>query len=178
MSEKQLLEGIILGRQSAFSAFFDSHWKDLYTYVKRLVGDADESVDIVQDTFAALWLQRDRLANVQSLKGYLYAVAHHKVVLFIKKSVRHRHYLDAMADYFTEAVQTAEEELDARDLAAFIHREIEKLPPRMRAIFLLSRFDHLSYREIAAELSIAENTVRKQISLSLKHLRMRLDQAY
>lgn len=157
---------------------FDRYWKELYSYVMRLVKDKEESVDIVQDTFASLWQQREQLAAVKSLKGYLYAITHHKALHFIKSSIRHRHYLDAMASYYPESKQLLEEELDAHELATFIDAEIEKLPPRMREIFLLSREERLSYKEIADRLSIAENTVRKQISFSIRHLRTRINRVY
>ncbi len=178
MDETSLLDGLAASDKRAFSVLFDYYWKDLYAYVNRLVKDKDESVDIVQDTFTSLWQQREQLAKVKSLKGYIYAMVHHKAILFIKNSVRHRNYLDTMASYFPESIETTEEELDAHELEMFINKEIENLPPRMREIFLLSRFEQLSYKEIAIKLAIAENTVRKQISFSLKYLRMKLSKTY
>lgn len=178
MDEKSLLDGLVAGDKHAFSVLFDCYWKDLYAYVDRLIKDKEESLDIVQDTFTSLWQQREQLTTVRSIKGYMYAIVHHKAIQFIKSSVRHRHYLSAMASYFPENIETLEDEMDAKELATFINNEIENLPPRMREIFLLSRAEKLSYKEIAVKLSIAENTVRKQISFSLKHLRMKLSKTY
>ncbi|SEL54747.1 RNA polymerase sigma factor [Parapedobacter koreensis] len=178
MDETSLLNGLIAGDKRAFSMLFGMYWKELYVYVIRLVKDKEESIDIVQDTFTSLWQQREQLAEVKSLKGYIYAVVHHKAIQFIKSSIRHRDYVVAMANYFPEPHHSLEEELDAHDLAAFINAEIENLPPRMREVFLLSRNERLSYKEIAVKLSIAENTVRKQVSFSIKYLRMKINEAY
>lgn len=178
MDESLLLKGLIAGDKQQFSRLFDRYWKELYSYVLRLVNDKEESIDIVQETFTSLWQQRKQLVHVQSLKGYIYAVAHHKAVRFIKSSVRHQHYVDAMAGYLEQAKYSLEDEVEGNDLASFINSEIDKLPPRAREIFMLSRNEELSYKEIADKLSIAENTVRKQISFSIKHLRMRVDKVY
>src|SRR5690606_35986019 len=80
--------------------------------------------------------------------------------------------------YVKNSGYSLEDELDQRDLAAFIASEIDKLPPRAREIFLMSRNEDLSYKEIADKLSIAENTVRKQVSFSIKYLRMKINKAY
>lgn len=173
-----LLKGLIAGNKKLFSALFDQYWKELYAYVVRLVKDEEESIDLVQETFASLWQQREQLSHVNSLRGYMYAMVHHKAVQFIKSSVRHRHYVDSLASYVKNSGYSLEDELDQRDLAAFIASEIDKLPPRAREIFLMSRNEDLSYKEIADKLSIAENTVRKQVSFSIKYLRMRINKAY
>ncbi|HWK99821.1 MAG TPA: RNA polymerase sigma-70 factor [Parapedobacter sp.] len=173
-----LLKGLIAGNRKLFTVLFDQYWKELYAYVVRLAKDKEESIDIVQETFASLWQQREELSHVKSLRGYIYAMVHHKAVQFIKSSVRHRHYVDSLSSYIKNSGYSLEDELDHRDLAAFIASEIDKLPPRAREIFLMSRNEDLSYKEIAHKLSIAENTVRKQVSFSIKYLRMKINKAY
>ncbi|MFD2966383.1 RNA polymerase sigma factor [Sphingobacterium bambusae] len=178
MDDKQLLEGIISSRQLAFSTFFHSYWKDFYSYVQRIVNDDDESIDILQDTFATLWENREKLAHVQSLKGYVYTIIHHKAVASIKNNIKLRNLKDELYAYFPQHDDRLIHEVNARELATLIQEEIQKLPPRMREIFLLSRNEQLSYREIAQQLAISENTVKKQVSLSLKQLKQRIDNAY
>lgn len=178
MEETSLLDGLIAGNRQVFSTLFDLYWEELYSYVARLVGDKEESIDIVQDTFASLWEQREQLVVVKSLRGYIFAMVHHKAMRFIKNSIRYRNYIDSMEAYFSSYKFSMEDEIAARELADFIKKEIDNLPPRMREIFLLSREERLSYKEIALKLSIAENTVRKQISFSIKYLRMRIGKAY
>ncbi|MBK1442417.1 RNA polymerase sigma-70 factor [Parapedobacter sp. ISTM3] len=178
MDETSLLNGLIAGDKRAFSMLFSAYWKELYAYVIRIIKDKEESVDIVQDAFTSLWQQREQLHEVKSLKGYIFAMVHHKAIRFIKSSIRHRDYVVAMAAYFPDPHHSLEAEIDAHDLAAFINAEIAKLPPKMREVFLLSRNERLSYKEIAVKLSIAENTVRKQVSFSIKYLRMKINKAY
>ncbi|MNY44980.1 RNA polymerase sigma factor [compost metagenome] len=55
-----------------------------------------------------------------------------------------------------------------------IDREIASLPPKMKEVFLMSRKDNLSHKEIADKLGIAEPTVKKQVNNALKTLRVKL----
>jgi RNA polymerase sigma-70 factor, ECF subfamily len=61
--------------------------------------------------------------------------------------------------------------LDAAETERIIHRLIDKLPPRCRQIFLLSRIEQLSYKEIAALMDLSPKTVENQIAIALKFLR-------
>ncbi|KGE15123.1 RNA polymerase, sigma-24 subunit, ECF subfamily [Sphingobacterium deserti] len=166
------------GKQTAFSLFFDRYWKEFYAYVYRILQDQEESTDILQDTFAALWEQREKLGQVQSIKAYVYTIIHHKAVKSIKNNIKLRHLKDELGKYFPSHDDKLAQEVNARELAALINEEIQNLPPRMREIFLLSRNEYLSYREIAEQLSISENTVKKQVSLSIKQLKQRIDAVY
>ncbi len=62
----------------------------------------------------------------------------------------------------------------ARELELLIQQEINALPPKMKAVFLLSRQAGYSHREIADEMGIAEQTVSKQITNALKVLKVKL----
>src|SRR5690606_17291029 len=70
------------------------------------------------------------------------------------------------------------QDIDARALSSLIDAEIEKLPEKMRQVFVLSRKENLSYKEIAERLKISDQTVKKQISNSLKYLRLKIDDEY
>ncbi|TDS09758.1 RNA polymerase sigma factor [Sphingobacterium paludis] len=178
MNERELLEGIICGKQRAFSLFFDTYWEEFYAYVYRILHDQEESTDILQDTFAAIWEQRERLTDVQSIKAYVYTIIHHKAVKSIKNNIKLRNLKDELSQYFPHHDDKLAQEVNARELAVLINEEIQNLPPRMREIFLLSRNEYLSYRQIAEQLSISENTVKKQVSSSIKQLKQKIDAVY
>ncbi|WP_166336679.1 RNA polymerase sigma factor [Sphingobacterium chungjuense] len=178
MNEKQLLTGLISSDNRAFSIFFNTYWKEFFLYTNRILNDEEESVDILQDTFATIWENRKKLMHVQSLKAYMYTIIHHKAVKSIKKNSKQRQLIQDLYHYFPDQTDKPLEEINAKELADFIQKEIQQLSPRMREIFLLSRDEQLSYKEIAQRLSISENTVKKQVSLSLKQLRKGIDKVY
>jgi RNA polymerase sigma-70 factor (ECF subfamily) len=61
-----------------------------------------------------------------------------------------------------------------KQLAAIIEREIAALPPKMREVFVLSRKEYLTHKEIAELLGISEQTVSKHVTNALKILRVKL----
>lgn len=178
MKDEEMLDGIISNQQAAFSIFFNTYWKDFYSYLYRMLQDEEESTDILQDTFTTIWENRQKLKHVQSLKGYVYRIIHYKAVKAIQHNIKLRNLKDELASYFPRHDDKLTEEVDAKELANLINREIQNLPPRMREIFLLSRNEQLSYKEIAEQLAISENTVKKQVSTSIKQLKQRIDAVY
>jgi len=178
MNEKILLQKLVEGDDLSFSKVFDLHWENLFTYVAKVLKDKDDSIDVVQDTFTALWEQRDQLAHVKSLKAYLFSIARYKAFRFIHLNLQKRDYFNSLASFLTATSIDLEEHVYARELSSFIENEMMKLPPKMREIFILSRIEQLSYKEIAERLSISDKTVKKQISNSIKYLRLRMDEQY
>lgn len=64
-----------------------------------------------------------------------------------------------------------EEELHTKDLKIYIDRLVNELTPRQKEIFSLSRYEHLSYKEIAEKLNITPKTVERHINDALKYLK-------
>jgi len=75
--------------------------------------------------------------------------------------------LESLGNYFEENYELADVNFNVRELARIIEEEIEKMPPKMREIFELSRKKHLSHREIAVKLNLSDHTVRNQIKRAL-----------
>ena len=80
----------------------------------------------------------------------------------------YQEFLGWQADYL---VANESSTLASQELELLIMEEIERLPERMKTIFLLSRFELLSSAEIAAQLGLSDQTVRNQISMALKRIR-------
>ena len=62
----------------------------------------------------------------------------------------------------------------AEDLDVQVKKLVNKFPPRLRCVYLLSREEHLSVREIAERLSVSEQTVKNQLTDVLKRLRFEM----
>ena len=77
---------------------------------------------------------------------------------------------------FVAADDDIEEQILHQEFSAEVHAAIEELPPRCKEIFKLSRFEELSYKEIAAKLDISIKTVENQMGKALKTLRVALQQ--
>lgn len=166
------------GNESAFSSLYDALWEPLFGYVMRTLRDTEDALDVTQETFISVWQQRDALEGVQSIKSYIFSIARYKALRHIRLNIQKRDYLSSLLQFFHEYGESPEELLITEELQHVIDTEVAQLPPKMREVFLLSRRENLSYQEIASRLNISDKTVKKQISNSLKILRLKLDEGH
>jgi RNA polymerase sigma-70 factor (family 1) len=152
-----------------FDALFRHYSSRLYRFAYTYLRDRAASEEIVQDCFLKIWERRATLRDDVSLKGYLFTIAHNAILNQIRQQHRHQQYehgirqTDPSEAVPGNAVEYAELEqlyLDALD----------KLPPKRRQVFVMSRQQGLSYAEIARELNLSVKTVETQIAQALKFL--------
>jgi RNA polymerase sigma-70 factor, ECF subfamily len=162
------------GSEEAFNEIYQRYRASLYLHALKMLKDRDEAQDVIQEVFTKLWHKGDTLVLSTSLSSYLYTAVRNRILDIFsheKLVAKHQESLQAFIDkgeFITDNL------IREKELASVIEREIAELPPKMREVFELSRKGHLSYAEIAEDLNIAENTVRKQISKALKRLKPRL----
>jgi RNA polymerase sigma-70 factor (family 1) len=134
----------------------------------------EDAKDVVQEVFAMLWSKRSEFDVKSNLPGFLYTCLHHKILdLFSHQKVITK-YTDFLQQYIVEGKNSTDELIRTKQLSAIIEREIAALPPKMREVFELSRKKQLTYKEIAEELDISEETVRGHVKNALRILRLRL----
>jgi RNA polymerase sigma-70 factor (ECF subfamily) len=140
-----------------------------------MVGDADVAQDVVQETFVRVWMRRRALRSGLSILGYVLKISGN----LVRDQMRHREVRAKLAgDVPPPSKSEGDDPADALDLrnledriAVIIRRD---LPERCRQIFLLSRTEGKSQREIADLLGIRVKTVENQINHALRVLRKKL----
>lgn len=174
MSDSELISLLKLRDERAFTELYNRHWRLIYAHIYKMIRDEDDAKDILQDIFSSLWLKSDQVPQQDNLLPYLYTIARNKVLNTIRHQKYRDDYFSSLAKYASEVSEATVFYLDERDLMAAIEREIAALPPRMRQVFEMSRKEHLSYKEIAERLGTSDETVKKQVSKSLKVIRLNL----
>ncbi|HEY0669832.1 MAG TPA: RNA polymerase sigma-70 factor [Sphingobacteriaceae bacterium] len=161
--------------QLAYTELFDRYKGVLYSHAYRLLEDHDEAEDVIQDVFLTLWQKRMELEISGTLSSYLYVAVRNRIFkLFARKKVAQR-YSASLQKFKGEDHNYTEEKLLERELAAIIEREVEALPEKMREVFLLTRDNTRSYKEIGAQLEISEKTVRNQVYNALQLLKVKIN---
>ena len=172
-SDSDLMGLLQSGDQLAFAEIYDRYKLILHHHAYSKLGSKTEAQDTLQEVFSALWSKRESITLQQNLSGYLYtSVRNHILNLIARKEVQSR-YIHSMQQFSTEQV-LPDHRVRENMLQLAIEKEIANLPPKMREVFELSRRQHLSIKEIAAITGTSEQTVKKQISNTLKQLRSRL----
>lgn len=170
---KILIADLREGDKKAYEFLFRNYYAALCHYAERYIKDQSLAEDVVAQVFCNLFIKRQELV-IQSIEPYLFFSVRNSAL----NSLRSRKNIsetDKTSDY---------EMLPLSGLAGndfsnpMLHREAEKLledaintlPPKCREIFLLSRNERLSHKEIAKKLGISVNTVETQMSRAIKKL--------
>jgi RNA polymerase sigma-70 factor (ECF subfamily) len=175
-TDQELLILMLQDDRTAFDEIYFRYWKKLFLYSGKIVRDEDEAEDIVQEVFISLWKRRSELSNIASLSSYLHGAIRFKSLGYIRNNLYKNNYLSSLKSMFEEGVDMVNEYINLGELAGVIDTEISKLPPKMREIFVLSRVEQMSHREIAEHLNISDKTVKKHINRSLNMFRLVLNE--
>jgi len=166
------MERIRAGDEAAFERMFRLYYNPLCRYVVGYLGNRESAEDVVQSVFARIWDDRSHCA-VHDLEHYLYAAVRRAAMSHFRRAAVRRRVapLLTLAYGGQAAVSWADAEFEARDLRHRLERAMATLPPRTRAVFLLSRRDGLSYGEVASRMAISPKTVGVHIARALSVLR-------
>lgn len=178
VTDAGLLAQMQVDGQAVLTELYDRYWEQVFLYVVRVLRDEDEARDVVQETFIALWQRRAELPEIHSVKAFLIGIARYKALRTINLSLSEERHRASLLHFFADTQRSPEAELMAGEMERVLNEHIDRLPDRMREVFLLSRREHLSYAEIAERLQISDKTVKKQIHNALKHLRSVLDEQH
>ena len=166
---KILVEKIRKGDESAFSDLFRNYYCQLYRFAWRYVKNQQAAEDIAQDVFVNIWHNREKWRIRTSLKSYLYTAVRNRALNHLKHAEVENRSAE-IAESITVPTTTPEGHLRVMEIEEKVYKAIEKLPVSCRQIFMLKKFDRLSYSEIAEINGISVNTVKTQLSRAVKFL--------
>lgn len=172
--EKILLRLLSQGNEEALALIYRAHWQHLFLSAYNVLKDKKTCEDIVQDLFVQLWAKRETLHVQASLKIYLSAAVRYQVFHHLRKAKRVRVLAEPVHENAT--TQSCDEMLLQKDLRGKVAKAVEALPEKCRAVYRLSREEHLSHKEIAARLNISGKTVENQLTIALRRLRHYLEE--
>ncbi len=172
--EKNIIHDISNGDVKAFEELFKTFFPELSFYAIRFVEDMETAEEIIQDIFFNIWDNRAKLKINTSIKSYLYTTVRNTCLNLIK----HKKVENKYREYFSRKLQSDELDeskwIESNDVQEKILNAIDKLPEKRQIIFKMSRFEDLSYKEIASKLDISVKTVENQMGSALKFLRQEL----
>jgi RNA polymerase sigma-70 factor, ECF subfamily len=172
--EQKLVILLKSGDHKAFELLFKKYNKKLCNFCLRILKSNQEAESIVQSTFLKIWEIRRSLNETLPFNSYIFKIAQNKVFNHLRKQVNQRYYVEYLAEYTEMLENTTEQTILYGELEKSIQKLIDHLPARRKEIFLLSRNEGLTYKEIAVKLNISENTVDTQIRKVLDIFRQSL----
>ena len=154
-----------------FRNFFDQHYQRLCSYAFSFLKDEDSCEDIVQDIFIKIWLNRQDLIGSEQLKFYVFSAVRNNCLTRLQKNKKYRVVEINDEDEAGEIIIKLDPEDEKANPTELIAKALDRLPPKCREVFLLSRIGNLTYLQIADNLGISIKTVENQMGKALKILR-------
>jgi RNA polymerase sigma-70 factor (ECF subfamily) len=173
-TELELFEKIRAGSEEAFEILFRNYYTVLYKFTIRIVTDKQEAENIVQDLFVRFWIKRAEIYISSSIKSYLFTAARNSALNYIKRE-RRLTLLEDHSDIPGKVMHSPDSELDKDETVAAVRKAISKLPEKCRQIYLMKKYDDLSYNEISEILGISVNTIKTQMKRAIKSLTRNLE---
>ena len=171
VEEREWLQALKEGKETALQRIFNHYYKYLVVTGYNITGDNEKAKDLVQDVFFELWKKRDKLDIQSSLKSYLRRAVVNRSLNYIKTQKRFDFGDENFDTQTPDQTYSAQKKLEAQDLKSALNQAIDTLPAKCKAIFMLSRYEKLSHKEIAAKLDISTKTIENQITKALKIVR-------
>jgi RNA polymerase sigma-70 factor (ECF subfamily) len=164
--------------EQVFEKLFVDWYGPLLAYACSVLKDESLAGEAVQAVFSRLWERREQVRIQASLKAYLYGSVYHECMSSLRREKTRRGYRSGLMMRLgrdaEKSTENAFDKAEAGQLEQQFQRALDEMPPQCKAIFQLSRFSGLKYREIADQLGISVKTVEAQMGKALKLLRQRL----
>jgi len=173
-SDHKLMTLLKESDHAAFAEIYNRFFGLLYVHAFRRLNDEDEANDLIQEMFASLWDKRETFAINGNLSAYLYASVRNRVLNIIEHKKVSDKYMESLAGYTDLDYQFADHKIRENQLRNQIEKEINALPAQMRRVFIMSRTENLSYKEIAKSMDMTEQAIKSNIKRTLRQLRLKL----
>ncbi len=170
-TEKELLKKLSEGDSFAFEVLFYKYRNKVKGFAIKMVPTQVDPEEIVQEVFVKLWIKREFINPEKNFQSFLFSIAKNLILDHLKSAVNRKLYF--VGEHFSQDLLIDEgiENSPALDAEEKLQKLIDEIPERRREIFRLSRFEGLSYKQIAQRLNVSENTVDSQIRNALAFLR-------
>jgi RNA polymerase sigma-70 factor (ECF subfamily) len=175
--DRELFARIAEGDENAFREIFQYYGVLIHPYVSKIVKEESIAREIVQEVFLKLWINRETLTKIENPSSWLFRVASNFSISHFRKQELDKRLLKEIKNRSvgdTNGLQGGHtdtvDELSAKELKTLIQQAVDQLPAKRKEIYLLSREQGLSRKEVADKLNLSENTVRNQIAIALQHI--------
>ena len=160
--------------KTAVDDLFAFYYPRLYQFSKSILKMESEIEDVLQEVFLKIWLNRHKIQHTETFNAYISTITKHEVLNLIRSKLKDNHcraqlYLFAVAEEYQ-----FQNKLEFEEIKSGIDRIVSNLPEKRQQIFILSRTNGLSNKEIAQQLNISEKTVEDHITHAIKKIKSSL----
>lgn len=160
-------------REDKFIKIFSEYSDPLFYYVLKLTGSEENAKDIVQECFTRVWENIEKIDMQAAILPLLVTYIKNLLRDEYRKNKNYKHLLSEIGEDLKDASlrPAAEDSLALKERQKRLDTSLSELPEKCKNIFRMVRLEGLSYKEVAETLHVSVADIKKQMRLSLHHLR-------
>jgi len=187
MNEKELINSLQQGSESAFYELVDVYKERIFHTCYGFVRNVEEAEDLTQEVFIELYQSVDKFNFKAKLSTWLYRIAVNKSLDLIKYNNRKKRFTGIKqvfgVDYEADSISATEDfeasaEIENRERAKVLQNALNKLPLNQKTAFTLNKYDGMSYAEIAEIMESSVSSIESLIHRAKKKLQKLLYDFY
>ncbi|MCK9340858.1 MAG: RNA polymerase sigma-70 factor [Synergistaceae bacterium] len=168
LSDKQLFKEVSEGDERAFQHLFTRYYPRMISFAGMMVKSPYAAEEIVQEVFIRLWEQREVLAEVKSPENFVFIVIRNHTFNYLRAAANEQNRREQLWEALQQRAADETITLEMQEADQFFEKILAKLSPQQQKIFRMSREEGFSHQQIADELQLSKDTVKKHIANSLK----------
>ena len=164
------------GNEIAYAKLVHALYEKLFPFTASLIKSEAEVDDILQEVFLKIWLHRQSFATMENPTSWVFRVIANTASNHLRAQLRKERRIQKM-NVQTVVLEDIEEKIDTKLRQSMVAEAVEQLPVKRKMVFLLSKKEGMSRKEIAEQLHVSENTVRNQLAEAIKFINNYLGKA-
>ena len=167
MDEVSRLQG---GDANSFNLFYREYVDEISRYVKMFLKSDVLTEDVTQDVFIKFWENSFKFESVDNIRGFLYSTAKNNCLNILKRSLLDDKLMVSILNNY-ELEPSVDFLIYRKEYREYIDKVLNTVPEQSRVVFRMCKIEGRSYEEVAEQLNISKNTVKKHIVRTLSVLR-------
>jgi RNA polymerase sigma-70 factor (ECF subfamily) len=173
--ESRLITLLHDNSEYAFQLIYDKYRNRIYQTAIKFLKSPIIAQDVVQDVFMKLWFERNKIDASKPVEAWLYTVAKNNILNKLRKIANEWKAIDVMSHSILQSESNTDQKLNEGEFNRNIESAVSKLPEQQKTVFILSRYEKLTYIQIGAKMGISPLTVKTHLSRALHSIKKHLD---
>lgn len=178
LNDAELLSLVKEDDEKAFETLVYRYNVTLYKFIYTRIRAEHDTKDILQEVFISFWKNRHTIITNDKILSYLTRAAYYAVIDWQLKNKKILARQTILLEKDEPTTFPIESQLMSLELREEVDVVVSKMNETMRKVFVSSRWESKSIREIAVEYGLSEQTVKNYISLALKRIRLKLNTSH
>ncbi|MBU0572228.1 RNA polymerase sigma factor [Patescibacteria group bacterium] len=171
ISDEKLVKLVQKGNTDEYEKLVTRYQEKLYRYLVYLTREPDESEDLLQDTFIAVYKNIHKFNTKLKFSSWIYRIAHNNAINYLKKSSKTLSFDFLNLGNILAKEDKTLEKMENEETKEMVRKCLDKLPNKYKSPLVLFYFEDKTYQEISDILRISTNNVGVLINRGKKSMK-------